>query len=260
MIIGIDHILIAVENLDEAIETYRRLGFQVSQGGEHPDRGTYNALVPLADGAYFELIGVKDRALVQEKWQLMVETLARENRLMTFALDSDAIEADIAAIRARGVPIGDPAPGERIRPDGQRVAWRKADFENSALPFLIQDVTPREVRIPLPSEGIERSLGIAAAIVGSHDVDARRADYEKIIGMSLPFDLTRGSIQIEELEAGDEFLRVALVADNIGALAEQWRAQGVSFRESVVEGIGLILEPLETEGVPLQITGQVSEA
>jgi hypothetical protein len=52
MITGIDHVLIAVEDLDLAIEVYEQLGFQVLRGGDHPKMGTSNALVPLADGTY----------------------------------------------------------------------------------------------------------------------------------------------------------------------------------------------------------------
>jgi len=51
MVLGIDHVLIAVESFDHAAEAYRRLGFQVMRGGEHPGMGTANALLPLADGA-----------------------------------------------------------------------------------------------------------------------------------------------------------------------------------------------------------------
>ena len=101
MIIGVDHILIATDDLELAIETYQALGFQVLRGGEHPGRGTYNALVPLADGTYLELMGVRDRDLAEQfpPSRRVVERLDHENRLATFALDSDNLENDVAAIR-----------------------------------------------------------------------------------------------------------------------------------------------------------------
>ncbi len=51
----IDHIVIAVADLDAAARDYEALGFTVLPGGEHP-RGSRNVLVVLADGAYLEII------------------------------------------------------------------------------------------------------------------------------------------------------------------------------------------------------------
>jgi len=55
MFTGIDHVVILVQRLDDAIRTYQGLGFNVYPGGEHPG-GTHNALVIFRDGAYLELI------------------------------------------------------------------------------------------------------------------------------------------------------------------------------------------------------------
>ena len=55
MLTGIDHIVIAVPDLDVARKSYEALGFTVVPGGRHPV-GTHNALIAFADGAYVELI------------------------------------------------------------------------------------------------------------------------------------------------------------------------------------------------------------
>eukprot|EP01041_Mallomonas_annulata_P028533 gene28533-50396_t len=47
--------LATVADLDAAVADYASLGFTVLPGGEHP-RGSRNALVVLADGAYLEII------------------------------------------------------------------------------------------------------------------------------------------------------------------------------------------------------------
>src|SRR5262249_20947849 len=152
MIIGIDHVIIAVDELDKAMESWQRLGFQVLKGGEHPQFGTHNALVPLADGFYFELMAIKDPTLI-DRFPItsrLHEVLSSENRFVGFALDSNDLNGDLNAIRERDVAIHKAPPGERVRPDGQVVRWRTAHPDDSRLPFLIEDITSRELRVPLP--------------------------------------------------------------------------------------------------------------
>ncbi len=263
MIIGVDHVLVAVDNLDDAMETYRQLGFQVQPGGEHPGRGTYNALVPLSDGFYFELMGVKDKSLAEKfaPSRRVVDALDRENHLATFALDSNKLDSDVASIRGRELMIGDPNEGERTRPDGQRVAWRSALPEDSALPFLIQDVTPRETRSAPPTEGLGRWLRVADVVFGVNDLEARRAAFARLFGVNPSadrFEFSRGAIQLEAIDTDEGLLRITLLAEDIGRVAEQLRAQDKTFRERVIEGVGVVLEPVDTEGVPLQIIGRAS--
>ena len=62
MISGIDHLVILVEALEAAVAEYEELGFRVTPGGEHADGLTRNALVPLADGTYLELVSFVDPA------------------------------------------------------------------------------------------------------------------------------------------------------------------------------------------------------
>src|SRR5581483_9726274 len=145
MILGIDHILIAVDDLEIAIETYEQLGFQVVPGGKHPNMGTHNALVPLSDGTYLELIGVWDKAMAEQGYPFILDALSHRNRIARFVLESDNIDTDVAAIQARGFDIANPKAGERERPDGRKVAWRSALPTDWKYPFVIQDVTPRSV-------------------------------------------------------------------------------------------------------------------
>ena len=56
----IDHVLIAVRDLDAVKDTFERLGFKVTPEGQHPGRGTSNRLVVFGE-EYLELIAVTIR-------------------------------------------------------------------------------------------------------------------------------------------------------------------------------------------------------
>jgi len=63
MLLGLDHLIIAVPGPDAAAaELERTLGLACTGGGRHPLWGTYNRLAWLGD-TYIELIGLFDRSL-----------------------------------------------------------------------------------------------------------------------------------------------------------------------------------------------------
>lgn len=260
MILGIDHVLIAVPDLQLAVEVYQALGFQVLPGGKHPRMGTQNALVPLADGTYLELIAAEDPELAQEQAPHVTAALGRENRLARFVLESDFLDTDVNTMRARGFDMGDPIDGERMRPDGVRVAWRSAFPLDMHLPFVLQDVTPRELRISVPTEGIGQLLRMGDINVGVTNVAAATETYQKLLGMDGEdgwFELPRGAIILKDVDT-QLILNVNLEADNPLELIERWRAANVEFHENVIAGVGVTLEPVNTMGAPLLVTGRVS--
>lgn len=150
MLTGIDHLVILVPQLDTAIRDYQGLGFTVIPGGEHPG-GTHNALIAFADGAYIELIAFQDPAAPSHhRWH---DYLASGGGLIDFALGSTDLAADVARLNPTDSEYADfsyqIADGARTRLDGVQLQWRSASgLHAGQLPFLIEDVTPRSLRVP----------------------------------------------------------------------------------------------------------------
>ncbi len=59
MITRLDHVVLAVADLEAAVERFRTLGFSVMRGGEHPGFGTENAIIRFGLD-YLELLHVRD--------------------------------------------------------------------------------------------------------------------------------------------------------------------------------------------------------
>jgi hypothetical protein len=143
VLISIDHLVIAVADLDAAAaELERAVGLRADDGGRHEALGTANRLAWFGD-SYVELVTVVDAAVAKDSW-LGAPTLAALERgggFVTWAIRTDALDADVRAAGATGARIGDPLPGERLRPDGRTVRWRLAlpgPLGPDELPFLIE--------------------------------------------------------------------------------------------------------------------------
>ena len=60
---GIDHLVLCVENLDDARKFYDALGFTLTPAAHHPF-GTANSLVQLADFSFLELLALEDASKI----------------------------------------------------------------------------------------------------------------------------------------------------------------------------------------------------
>jgi hypothetical protein len=167
MLRQLDHVVLVARDLNSAIADHRRRGFTVTPGGEHADGVTHNALISFADGSYLELVAFRDlsRALTHRWWKIAADG----GGLADFALLSDDLAADSAALAE--LVKTPPKDGGRIRPDGVELKWRTAVLK-PPLPFLIEDLTARELRVPggAAAEHANGATGIATVAIGAVDV------------------------------------------------------------------------------------------
>src|SRR3978361_993180 len=120
MSLPLDHIVIAVADLDAAFADYSKLGFTVVRGGEHANGITHNVLVTLEDGAYLELIAW-NRPDPDNRWSEVFQRAGEG--FVDYALLPGDIGAVVAAAQKRGLAIAAPMPGGPNRPDGERLEW-----------------------------------------------------------------------------------------------------------------------------------------
>ena len=144
MLLGIDHLVIAVSDPDAAAaDLEAALGLAATGGGRHERAGTFNRIIFLGD-TYLELIGIRDRALAAANAigaAALVALDAGEPGLVAWAIATDGARREVAALRVAGSSIGDALPGERKRPDGAVIRWHTATAPPLAIdrpPFLIE--------------------------------------------------------------------------------------------------------------------------
>ncbi|RQO47705.1 glyoxalase [Variovorax sp. KBW07] len=182
MPLTLDHIVIAVHDLERTIADYGALGFHVLRGGDHPGRATHNALVVFGDGSYFELIAWRQPSPAERWWQLLQR---HGEGIVDFALLPRDTAITVADAKARGLVLEGPLDGGRVRPDGERLRWQTARPASADLPFLCGDLTPRALRVP---EGEARvhangALGVASLAIAVRDLDATLVRYRALLGI-----------------------------------------------------------------------------
>jgi catechol 2,3-dioxygenase-like lactoylglutathione lyase family enzyme len=139
----IDHLVLAVHDLEEAADRYTRMGFQVGARNRHP-WGTENRLVQFRS-SFLELITVADPGQIPPHapgWfsfgAFVADYLARREGLAMLALDSSDAAADAAQFARDGIGGFQPFSFERAgrQPDGTptRVAFSLAFARDDRLP------------------------------------------------------------------------------------------------------------------------------
>lgn len=207
MTLTIDHVVIAVRDLEEAATDYRTVGFNVIPGGQHADGLTHNALIVFQDGTYLELLAPTPLAQItaNRSEEGFLPLLRQGEGLATFALQSDDLAADRAAMLARGLVAGITPVAGRVRPDGIELRWQTALLVDGWQPFFIQDVTPRSLRVPDQKEirtHPNTALGMARIKVAVRNLTAAAERYGQICGQDAGvgrrFNVGRTEIELVE--------------------------------------------------------------
>jgi catechol 2,3-dioxygenase-like lactoylglutathione lyase family enzyme len=221
---AIDHVVVAVNDLTQTIQDYERLGFTVTIGGEHAHRGSHNALITFQDRSYIELIAFKHEPPVKDNtwWDL----LQIGEDLVDFALLADDLQAELNHLESQGFDITGPMEGGRIRTDGVKVAWRLARLNVSGaerLPFVIDDITDRELRVPLGDHAIHPNgvTGIAGVTVAVTSFATAESLYRGLLGEATmsgdALRFTVGSQFVELVEPAEPGSEVAAFVSSRGS-------------------------------------------
>ena len=199
---SLDHVVMAVQDLQRAIDDYRSKGFTVTPGGRHPaPRTSSNALVVFEDGSYLELI-TWTPPNPAERWSNLLQQFGEG--YIDFALLPEDVPRAIEEAKARGLALNGPIDGSRLRPDGKHVKWQTARQTTFDLPFLCGDITPREWRVP---EGECRRhangvRGIERITVAVRDAGVSAQRYAALLGVAPGGEFEVGQARIVLTEKG----------------------------------------------------------
>ena len=138
----VDHLVYATPSLQLGIDLIEKaLGLKATPGGQHPGRGTRNALVALGPTVYLEIIGPDpEQPAPALPRPFGIDDLTAP-RLVTWAAKSAALESLAGSAAGHGIKLGEVIPGSRRRSDGVLLSWRYTDprtvVAGGVVPFFI---------------------------------------------------------------------------------------------------------------------------
>ena len=127
---GVDHVVVAVKDLDAAVSNYETLyGVPVSERREAPAAGMKMAFFRFAD-SYVELV-----SNIDDTGPIAKRLAERGEGVHIIAMQVDDLDQAVAELRGKGVRlVGDPGPGNPVK--GQ--VFVHPSFTGGVLTQLVQ--------------------------------------------------------------------------------------------------------------------------
>ncbi|MGQ0548483.1 MAG: VOC family protein [Armatimonadota bacterium] len=185
MLHRVDHLVYATPDLNSGMaEIEMLLGIRATFGGQHPGRGTRNALIALGPATYLEIIAPDPEQPSPETPRPFGIDRLKESRLVAWAANARDLEHLRREAASQGVQLGDVTPGSRRRSDGVVLSWRSTSpltaGGDGIVPFFID-----WRQSPHPA----RTAAEGASLVdfrAEHPDTARVQDILRRLGLDLP--------------------------------------------------------------------------
>ncbi|MPZ22198.1 MAG: hypothetical protein GEU28_01330 [Dehalococcoidia bacterium] len=261
----LDHIAIAVRDLDRAAEQYGRMGFDVRPGGKHTGLGSHNALIRFGLD-FLELVAIHDReeaASSGAMGQVLLELLeGSESALAGYCLattELDKVAAELGPI----IPgSGEPFRMERKRPDGRLLEWHLFIPANTGWlrpwPFFIERPMSDDELLTIEQPGNHRLgvSGVSRLSVAARDMAKAGDIYRRLPGLTADNDgrrFTAGAFEIELTDAGggnEGARQIRLAVADVKSATSGLEDPGVLGLSEAGDGLWQI-SPEMTWGVPI---------
>ena len=240
-VIGIDHAVVMVKDLDQAAANYKRLGFTVSPRGTHSAHMGSGNYTIMFDPDYMELLGVLTPTEHNAPARAFLERSGEGIERIAFTAVDSAEGAE--EIRARGYPPVGPTDFERpvTMPNGTISAakfrtfqWPTAEAPGGVRIFACQHKTRETVWIPELMQHANGAKRLKQVIIVSPEPAKDAAHLSKMIDRDVRNDAD-GAVAVPSGSDRADF--VFLTRDQLGKRYPGVSLAGLSERG----GAGLVI-------------------
>lgn len=285
MLESLDHVILAVRDLDAATDVYSRLlGREPSWRGSHPRLGTAHTLFRL-ERSYLELLAPDRREGEGAAGWLRERLEVHGEGLMGLAFGTPDADACAKTLRERGLRATDPVAGEGRDERGVGLRrWRNVylplEQTRGVLLFAIEHGTQPDAlpdAVPTSESGVVRAID--HVVIRTADPEATIALYGEALGLRLALDRTFeergvrliffrvGGVTVEvaartgadpDRDAPDEPWGIAWQVDDVSAAQARLRSAGFDVSDTRAgnkAGTRVCSVRAGTHGVPTLVIG-----
>ena len=189
MISRLDHLIVAVKDLDEAESNYKKIfGVDPVWRGEHKELGTTNVIFNFKN-TYFELLASNGVGLGSD----FVNTTIEESGegLIGFVLGSENIKLTFDSIKNKGHLLGDISDGEGTNlKNNETRKWKNLflplELTRGIFTFIIEHT---EGNLPMPNHFNDASINkLDHVVITTNDADGFIEIYRDIFDIRLALD------------------------------------------------------------------------
>ena len=189
MIETLDHLIIAVQNLDEAEENYKKIfGIPPVWKGTHKELGTANVIFNFKN-TYFELLSANGDGLGAD----LVNNQLKENGegMLGLVLGTKDINSTAAILKDKGFPISEVSNGEGKNSQNDEIRkWKNiflpSELTRGIFSFIIQHT---EGSLPTASNYDKSSVNkLDHVVLNTNDADGFINIYRDIFNIRLALD------------------------------------------------------------------------
>ena len=191
MISTLDHIIVAVENLNEAEKNYKKIfGIDPVWRGEHKELGTANVIFNLKN-TYLELLSANGDGLGAE---LVNHYLEKDGEgLIGIVFGTNDLNEAAKSIKDKGFNVGDIKEGEGTNSDeSEKRKWKNLflppELTRGLFSFIIQHT---DGNLPSSELVIQSSVNkLDHVVINTNDADGFIEIYKNVFGLRLALDKT----------------------------------------------------------------------
>ena len=191
MIATLDHIIVAVENLNEAEKNYKKIfGIDPVWRGEHKELGTANVIFNLKN-TYLELLSANGDGLGAE---LVNHYLEKDGEgLIGIVFGTNDLNDAAKSIKEKGFNIGDIKEGEGTNFDeSEKRKWKNLflppELTRGLFSFIIQHTDGNLSSSELEMQSAVKKLD--HVVINTNDADGFIEIYKDVFGLRLALDKT----------------------------------------------------------------------
>jgi catechol 2,3-dioxygenase-like lactoylglutathione lyase family enzyme len=240
MFSSLDHLVIAVRDLELATATYSTLlGRQPSWCGAHPGAGTANTLYRL-DRTYVELLAAVGPGPLAET--VRTQLAAAGEGPFALALGTGDARACAAMLRSRGIAAAEPVDGSgREDASGAEREWCSvalplADTRGVRIVAIEHRTAPAALPYAPAPDPAAAVAGVDHVVIMTGDAERAAVLYRDALGLRLAFDRTFPERGLRLLFFRVGGVTIELAAPLAGG-AERDRFWGVSWRVDDIDAV-----------------------